>query len=146
MNKMSTTLVSAAALCGAAAAVQAQKPIAKPNIIMILADDLGWMDTSFTGSKLYETPNIERLAKRGVNLDWERVQEIAGDGSVGRPHVAQAILEKGYIDNLQEAFTRYLAFGGPAYVRRAKMTPGEAIDLILKAKGIPVLAHPLTKG
>lgn len=64
-NKQKTYLAGLACLSGATA-LYAQEPQMKPNIIMILADDLGWMDTSFTGSRLYETPNIERLAKRGM--------------------------------------------------------------------------------
>ena len=71
-------------------------------------------------------------------------QEIVGSGSVGRPHIAQAMLEKGYIASIKEAFTKYIAWGGPAYVEREKMTPGEAVKLILRANGLPVLAHPLT--
>jgi arylsulfatase A-like enzyme len=54
------------ACVGLATAAYAQASVAKPNIVMILADDLGWRDTRFTGSKLYETPNIDRLARRGM--------------------------------------------------------------------------------
>lgn len=88
---------------------------------------------------------IEKLARLGVRVEWERVQQVAGDGSVGRPHIAQALLEKGLISTIQEAFTRYLAFNGPAYVHRDKLTPEEAIELIINAGGTAVLAHPLTK-
>ena len=87
---------------------------------------------------------IAKLANLGLNIDWERVKEIAGRGSVGRPHIAQALLEKGYIASIKEAFTKYIAWGGPAYVEREKVSPGEAIELILRANGLPVLAHPLT--
>ena len=54
------------------------------------------------------------------------------------------MLEKGYIASIKEAFTKYIGWGGPAYVEREKMTPVEAVELILRAKGLPVLAHPLT--
>jgi len=77
-------------------------------------------------------------------LEWQRVLEIAGDGSVGRPHIAQAMLEKGYISNFKEAFSRYIGDGCPAYVKRVKLTPQDAIKLIRRSGGIPVLAHPLT--
>lgn len=87
---------------------------------------------------------IDKLRNLGVNIDWQRVQEIAGSGSIGRPHIAQAMLEKGYIGSLKEAFTRYISRNGPAYVEREKMTPSEAVELILQAKGLPVLAHPFT--
>jgi len=87
---------------------------------------------------------IAKLDKLGVHIKWERVQEIAGDGTVGRPHLAQALLEKGYITSNQEAFTRYIGKDGPAYVEREKITPTGAVELILHANGLPVLAHPFT--
>jgi predicted metal-dependent phosphoesterase TrpH len=87
---------------------------------------------------------VEKLNGLGINIDWARVRAIAGDGAIGRPHVAQAMLEKGYIKTFEEAFDKYIGHGGPAYVEREKMTPEEAVQLILRAKGIPVLAHPFT--
>lgn len=87
---------------------------------------------------------IAKLKNLGLPIEWERVQEIVGSGSIGRPHLAQAMLEKGYIASIKEAFTKYIGWGGPAYVERDKMTPGEAAKLILQANGLPVLAHPST--
>ncbi len=87
---------------------------------------------------------IRKLHKLGVDIDFERVQELAGSGSIGRPHIAQAMLEKGYISSFKEAFLRYISRGCPAYVERDKITPAEATRLILRAKGLPVMAHPLT--
>lgn len=87
---------------------------------------------------------VEKLNGLGKKIEWARVQEIAGDGAIGRPHVAQAMLEKGYVKTFEEAFDKYIGHGGPAYVEREKMTPEEAVKLILRAKGIPVLAHPFT--
>jgi predicted metal-dependent phosphoesterase TrpH len=87
---------------------------------------------------------IARLNDMGIDIDWQRVQEIAGDGSMGRPHIAQAMLEKGYIASFEEAFKEYIGHGGPAYVEREKMTPEEAVALILRSGGLPVLAHPFT--
>jgi 3',5'-nucleoside bisphosphate phosphatase len=89
---------------------------------------------------------VENLSKLGIQLEWRRVQEIAGGGALGRPHIAQAMREKGYISSLQDAFRNYIGHGGPAYVERDKLTPVEAVQLILKADGLPVLAHPLTAG
>jgi len=86
---------------------------------------------------------ISKLEGIGIHIEWPRVQEIAGGGSVGRPHLAQAMLEKGYIGSFREAFTDYIGRGGPAYAERRKMTPEEAVELILRADGLPVLAHPL---
>ncbi len=87
---------------------------------------------------------IDKLGSLGIHIEWERVKEIAGSGSIGRPHIAQAMLEKGYIASFKEAFTKYIGWGGPAYVEREKMSPAEAAQLILRANGLPVLAHPLT--
>jgi 3',5'-nucleoside bisphosphate phosphatase len=87
---------------------------------------------------------IEKLKALGVNISYRRVREIAAKGSVGRPHIAQAMLEQGYISTLREAFFKYISRGGPAYVERDKITPVDAIRLIIRAGGIPVLAHPLT--
>lgn len=87
---------------------------------------------------------IEKLSHLGVRLDWPRVREIAGTGTVGRPHIAQAMLEKGYITSIKDAFVRYIGRGGPAYIEWEKLTPTMAVELILRAHGLPVLAHPLT--
>ncbi|KPK23220.1 MAG: phosphotransferase [Dehalococcoidia bacterium SG8_51_3] len=87
---------------------------------------------------------VDRLAGLGVNISWERVREIAGSGAVGRPHIAQAMLEAGYISSIGEAFERYIARDGPAYVEREKMTPVEAVQLILSSHGVAVMAHPFT--
>jgi len=87
---------------------------------------------------------VAKLGDLGVNIDWQRVREIAGEGSVGRPHIAEAMLEKKYITSFNEAFNKYIGQNGPAYVEREKMTPAEAVELILSVKGLPVLAHPFT--
>ncbi len=87
---------------------------------------------------------IAKLADLGIHVEWQRVQEITGGNSIGRPHIAQAMLEKGYITSLREAFTKYIGQGGPAYVEREKMTPVEAVERIVRANGLPVLAHPFT--
>jgi len=87
---------------------------------------------------------VAKLENLGVHIEWQRVQEIAGSGALGRPHVAQAMLEQGYINSFKEAFTGYIGRGGPAYVEREKITPVEAVALILRSKGLPVLAHPFT--
>jgi predicted metal-dependent phosphoesterase TrpH len=87
---------------------------------------------------------VSKLGELGINIDWARVQELAGDGAIGRPHIARAMLEKGYISKFEEAFEKYIGHGGPAYVERDKMAPAEAVALILSARGLPVLAHPFT--
>jgi predicted metal-dependent phosphoesterase TrpH len=85
---------------------------------------------------------IAKLANLGVHIEWQRVEEIAGSGSVGRPHVAQAIMEKGYVQSLKEAFARYIGRDGPAYAEREKMTPQQVVELVVRVGGLPVLAHP----
>ena len=84
---------------------------------------------------------VEKLRDLGVIISWERVQELA-QGAVGRPHVAQAMLEGGYISSIREAFDRYIGRNGPAYADRAKLTPVEAVEAIRKVGGVAVLAHP----
>jgi predicted metal-dependent phosphoesterase TrpH len=87
---------------------------------------------------------VAKLGKLGIHIDWQRVMEIAGTSTIGRPHIAQAMLEKGYVTSFKQAFNEYLGHNRPAYVEREKMTPKEAVGLIIKAQGLPVLAHPLT--
>jgi len=87
---------------------------------------------------------INKLKHLGIHISWNRVQEIAGNGTVGRPHIAEAMLERGYISNFKEAFNKYIGRGCPAYVEWEKMTPVKATELILENGGLPVLAHPLT--
>jgi predicted metal-dependent phosphoesterase TrpH len=87
---------------------------------------------------------VAKLESLGIHIEWQRVQEIAGSSSVGRPHIAQAMLEKGYIESFKQAFAEYLGRNRPAYVEREKMTPVEAVAIIAKAQGLAVLAHPLT--
>lgn len=85
---------------------------------------------------------LQRLAGLNLPLDWERVLAIADGGSIGRPHIARAMLEAGYVESVRDAFDRYLHNGGPAYVARARLSPEEAVELIHSAAGVAVLAHP----
>ncbi len=86
---------------------------------------------------------VDKLTELGFPMDWERVQQIAGEGAVGRPHVAQAMVERGYVGETKEAFDKYIGRSCPAYVEREKMTPAESIKLIKSWGGVPVLAHPI---
>nr|BBH93471.1 PHP-like protein [Thermogemmatispora argillosa] len=85
---------------------------------------------------------VELLNEQGIAITWERVRELA-QGAVGRPHVAQALVEAGYAQSIEEAFARYLSKGCPAYVPRYKLSPQDAVRLIVSARGLPVIAHPL---
>lgn len=85
---------------------------------------------------------VDKLGKLGLPLDWKRVQELASGESICRPHIAQAMLEKGYVLSEREAFDNYIGRNGPAYVEREKVQPVDAVIMIKRARGIPVLAHP----
>lgn len=85
---------------------------------------------------------LEKLGKLGINIDWRRLKDIAKDSVIGRPHVAQAMVDGGHVGSFVEAFDKYIGRNGPAYVEHKKMTPVEVIKLIIDIKGIPVLAHP----
>lgn len=89
---------------------------------------------------------VARLAEAGVAIDPERVRRIAGPGTVGRPHLARALIEGGYVADVGEAFDRYLAAGRPGFVPRPKVEPEAGIGLIRAAGGVPVLAHPFGGG
>ncbi|MBI2973499.1 MAG: PHP domain-containing protein [Armatimonadetes bacterium] len=84
---------------------------------------------------------VEKLNALGIEVDFARVRALA-QGAVGRPHVAWAMVEAGAVKSVEEAFDRYIGRSGPAYVERMKVTPEEAVQVILRAGGIPVLAHP----
>jgi 3',5'-nucleoside bisphosphate phosphatase len=84
---------------------------------------------------------VELLNEQGIHIAWERVREIA-QGAVGRPHVAQALLEAGYVQTIGEAFDTYIGTGCAAYVPRYRLTPDDAVRLIASVNGLPVLAHP----
>jgi predicted metal-dependent phosphoesterase TrpH len=86
---------------------------------------------------------VERLAGLGMPVAWERIMELAGEGSaIGRPHVAMSLIEAGHVSDWEEAFERWIGRGGPAYVERYKLAPEEAVRLVRRSGGLPVLAHP----
>jgi predicted metal-dependent phosphoesterase TrpH len=87
---------------------------------------------------------VDKLKDMGVILEPEDIFSIAGGGTVGRLHVARAMLKKGKVDSLFEAFQKYIGDKNPAYVLGFRFSPSEAIKLIKDAGGIPVLAHPYT--
>lgn len=85
---------------------------------------------------------VEKLKGLGLDITYEEVRALAGTDSVGRPHIARVLMQKGYVQSAKEAFDRYLADGKPAHVPRQLPEPAEAIAWILEARGLPVLAHP----
>jgi predicted metal-dependent phosphoesterase TrpH len=85
---------------------------------------------------------ISNLREMGIPITIEEVTERAGGGMVGRPHIAQTLLDLGAVRTVQEAFDRYLASDSPAYVHKFRFEPDVAFELIRGAGGIPVMAHP----
>jgi hypothetical protein len=85
---------------------------------------------------------VKKLRGMGMMIDMTRVQEIAIEELIARPHIARALIEKGYISCEREAFDRFIGKGRPAYVPRYKFEPQTAIELIRDAGGASVLAHP----
>ncbi|MGW0703938.1 PHP domain-containing protein [Streptomyces sp. NPDC002867] len=87
---------------------------------------------------------VGKLQELGVPVEWTQVARIAGDGSVGRPHIAEALVELGVVDSVSDAFTpAWLADGGRAYVEKHELDPFTAIRLVKAAGGVTVFAHPL---
>lgn len=85
---------------------------------------------------------VERLQALGIPVDFERVREIAGEATIVRPHIAQAMVEVGAVASEQEAFDLYISDGGPAHVGKHALDPLDAVGLIVQAGGVCVLAHP----
>ena len=92
------------------------------------------------------TRMVRVLGEQGVPVELERVLEIAGDASVGRPHVARALVEAGHVESVQEAFDKWLGDGRPAHITRTRLTPAEAIELVHEAGGAVFVAHPIFLG
>jgi predicted metal-dependent phosphoesterase TrpH len=89
---------------------------------------------------------VRKLAELGKPVEWERVEAIADEGSVGRPHIAQAMVEAGHVSSVVEAFDLYLSRTGPAYVERDKLDPKANVELLAAVGGLVTLAHPAEGG
>jgi hypothetical protein len=87
---------------------------------------------------------VEKLRGLGISIELAEVQATTEHGQLGRPHFAYTLVQKGYAQNLQDAFDRYLGKGRPAYVEKFRFSPQKAIHLIKKTGGVIVLAHPFT--
>jgi predicted metal-dependent phosphoesterase TrpH len=86
---------------------------------------------------------IAKLNEIGIPISMEEVRAIAGDGVMGRPHFAQALVNRRIVSSIQQAFDEYLGQGGRAYLDKERLGPAEAISLIHEAGGLAVLAHPV---
>lgn len=89
---------------------------------------------------------IEKLNELGFDITLEEVEREAKGRIVARPHIASVLYKKGYVSSIRDAFDRYISDGKPAFVKKDKLTPHEGITEIIKAGGIPVLAHPIFLG
>ncbi|MGI6152635.1 MAG: PHP domain-containing protein [Christensenellaceae bacterium] len=85
---------------------------------------------------------IEKLGENNIRITFEDVAEVAHGETMGRPHVALALLGKGYVQDMQEAFEKYLGERGTCYVQRKKLTAEQAVATVKEAGGCPVIAHP----
>ena len=86
---------------------------------------------------------VDKLRALGCDISPERVEELAAGGAMGRPHVARALVERGYVDSIGEAFDRFLGSGKPACVEKARFSIEQAVELIHSAGGLLSIAHPV---
>lgn len=89
---------------------------------------------------------LKELKKLGIDIPIELVKNLAGQSAIGRPHVAQAMVQTGAVKNMDEAFVKYIGLHGPAYIPKANLSPKEAIELIHGAGGLAFMAHPRIAG
>lgn len=87
---------------------------------------------------------IEKLSSDGIKLEFEQIKAVAKNCSLGRPHIAEVLLENGYVKSINEAFAKFLGYHSPYYEPKKNIHPREVIRKIKNCKGIPVVAHPGT--
>lgn len=108
--------------------------------------DQGWLREALMASARNRISRAEEMVRKlrglGIGVDMDDVVAISGKGTITRLHIAIAMKEKGYVRTTEEAFDKYIGEGKPAYVERIRTSPQEAISMIRRANGIPVLAHP----
>ena len=108
--------------------------------------EAAWFQDFLRGQREERVARVHRIAARlgelGMPIDPAEVFAIVKDGAPGRPHVAQVMVNRGYVKTVREAFDRYLRAGGAANVPRGRLVPVEAVQVIRRAHGVPVLAHP----
>ena len=86
---------------------------------------------------------VEKLKKMGIKIEVEEVLKESNNAhAIGRPHIAKVLVKKRYAESIDDAFEKYIGYSSPAYVPKYKIGVKEGIDIIIKSKGIPVLAHP----
>jgi len=118
--------------------------------IHILGYYLNWKNDGFLAKlKEFQAARVERnqklvkkLESLGMRIDYDELKGLAPQGVISRLHIARLMVKKGYVSSIGAAFEEWLNPGRPAYVEKMKVSPFEVIKLILKAGGVPVLAHP----
>lgn len=85
---------------------------------------------------------VQKLDEMGVHIEIADVEAKARGCSVGRPHIAEVLMDRGFVETFQEAFHRFIGYGAEAYVDKYKISPQEAVGLISDAGGLSFLAHP----
>jgi 3',5'-nucleoside bisphosphate phosphatase len=120
------------------------------HLLGLHVDDLAVLESPLAHFRLTRATRadqmIERLAALGVPLAREAVDQMAGGGVIGRPHVARALVQAKHARDLRDAFDRFLGFGRPAYVAKEHFALTDAIALVHAAGGIAVWAHPGSQG
>jgi len=122
-----------------------------PAEVHILGYFIDWRDKKFRAElhkfqearKVRAKRMVEKLRRLGVAISYEEVVAAAGDGVIGRPHVAQIMVKHGYVKSRDEAFERYIGDGQPAHVPKYRLSPKKAIQMIHRIGGFAVLAHPV---
>lgn len=104
------------------------------------------LDGLMTGRNLRNQKIVDELTRLGMEMTLAEVESDAGQGSVGRPHIASVMVAKGYVPDLRTAFDLWLGNDRPAYKRRQSLSPEEGIGLAVESGGVPILAHPHTLG
>jgi predicted metal-dependent phosphoesterase TrpH len=128
-----------------------EKPLGTLHILGLFvrhdAPSLLTVHVQMSGAREQRNPAIvDKLKQLGLRIDYDEVLDLArksNNSVIGRPHIAQVLVHKGYAKTVQDAFNRYIGMGGAAYVRRDRLPPQNAIDAIHEAGGLAVLAHPM---
>ncbi len=134
-------------LCGVEISVKIDGPGHFHLLGYFLTPELNELEEVLTKLKIARNERnikmIEKLRSLKIDITLEELMKNV-KGEIGRPHIAKLLVKKGVVKTFEEAFEKYLKKGAPAYVPKALLSPEEAIKIILKAKGVPVMAHPFT--
>ena len=122
-------------------------PGAEVHVLGYYVDDTaGWFQAFLREQRAERIARVHRIADRlaelGMPIDPAEVFALVQEGAAGRPHIAQVMVQRGYVKSVREAFDRWLHTNGPANVPRRRLAPNEAIAVIRRAGGVPVFAHP----